>query len=103
MAELQLEGLPAHRQAEDLMSQADAEGRHVRGDERLRVVDRVRERGRIARSVAQEDAVRVRRQQLRCRRGCREHADVAAVRAQPAQDVPLHAEVVGRDLQAPSL
>ena len=28
------------------------------------------------------------------------HADVAAVRAQPPQDVPLHAEVVGGDLAA---
>ena len=33
MAELQLERLPAQRQAEDLMAEADAEDRHVARDE----------------------------------------------------------------------
>ena len=68
MAELQLEGLAAHRQAENLVAEADAEHRHVRRDQRLRVVDRVGQRRRIAGAVAQEHAVGIGRQQLGRRR-----------------------------------
>ena len=57
MAEFQLVGLAAHRQAQDLMTEADAEHRHTRRDERFRVVDRIGERRRVAGTVAQEHAV----------------------------------------------
>ena len=99
MTELQLERLRAHRQAENLVAQADAERRHVALDQLARVVDRVVEHGRIARAIAEEHAVGLRREQRgrRCLR--RIHAHVAAVRREPAQDVPLHAEVVGGDAQ----
>src|SRR5262249_25393284 len=57
MSELELEGASTHRQAKNLMSQADAEHGHVAVDQISRVGDRVVERGRVARTVAQEDAV----------------------------------------------
>jgi hypothetical protein len=66
------------------------------------VVDRISERRGIAGSVAEEDAVRFRREQFGCWRRGRIDAHIAAVRAQPAQDVPFHSEIVGGDLQ-PSL
>ena len=57
------------------------------------------EHGGIAGAVAQEHAVGPSRQQFRSRRRRRIHANVAAVRAQPAQDVPFHPEVVRGNLQ----
>ena len=69
VAELQLVGLAAHRQRQDLVAEADAEHRHVGLDQLARVVDGVVEHRRIARAVAQEHAVRARRQQVRRRRG----------------------------------
>ena len=57
VAELQLVGLAAHRERQDLVAEADAEHRHVGLDQLARVVDRVPEHGGIARAVAQEHAV----------------------------------------------
>ena len=99
--ELQLVGGPAHGETEYLMAQADAEHGHARRNQHLRVVDGVGHGGGIPGAVAQEHAVRARREQLLRRRCCRVHANAAPVRAQPPEDVPLHAEVVCRNLQPP--
>ena len=48
MAELQLVRLAAHRERQDLMTEADAEDRNVGVHERVRVVDRVPQRRGIA-------------------------------------------------------
>ena len=60
-----------------------------------RVVDRIVEHRRIARTVAQEHAVGLRRDQLGSRRGRRIDAHFAAVRVEPALriDVPVIAEL----------
>ena len=60
MAELQLERLAAHRQTENLMPEADAEDRHAGRDQRLRVLDRICQRRRIAGAVAEKHAVGLR-------------------------------------------
>ena len=99
MTELELVGLRTERSAEHLVTQADAERRHVAVDHRARVADRVVQRGGIARAVAEEDAVRLHRQQIGGRRRGREDPDLAAVRGQTAQDVALHAQIVGGDAQ----
>ena len=57
MPELELIGVAAHRERQDLVAETNAEYRHVRVHELARVRDRVRQHGRIAGSVAQEDAV----------------------------------------------
>ena len=61
VAELQLEGLAAEREPENLMAEADAEDRLVGLRQVARVLDGVVDRRRIARAVAQENAVHVRR------------------------------------------
>ena len=101
MAELQLVGLGAEREAHQLVPEADAEHRHVGVDQLLHAVDRVRDGGRIAGTVAEKDAVRLPRQHVRRRRRRGKHADRAAVRRQPAEDVQLDAEIVGGHLQRP--
>src|SRR5688572_2264490 len=98
VAELQLERLAADGEAEDLMPETDAEHRDVRLHQLADVADGILERRRIARTVAEKDAVRLDRQEILRRRGSREDVDVAAVRVEPPQDVPLHAEVVGGHL-----
>ena len=67
MAELQLERLAADSEAKNLVSEADAERRNVRLDHVANVVDGIRQRGGIARPVAEEDAVRLDRQQIAAR------------------------------------
>ena len=57
MAELQLVGLAADGERQDLMAEADAEDRHAGGDQLPRVRDRVPQDGRITRAVAEEHAV----------------------------------------------
>ena len=99
MAELQLVGLGAERQAHQLVTEADAEHRDVAVSQLLHVVDRVRDRGRIAGAVAEKDAVRLPRQHVGRRRRRGKHADLAAMRREAAQDVQLDAEIVGGDLQ----
>ena len=61
VAELQLVGAEAQRAAEDLVAEADAEQRHLRLERLLREPDGVVGGGRVARAVAQEDAVGQRR------------------------------------------
>src|SRR5262245_199742 len=58
MAELQLERLRAHCQTKNLVAQADAKRRNTALGDRARVVDGVRERRRIARAIAEKDAIR---------------------------------------------
>jgi hypothetical protein len=64
VAELQLEGAPPHGEPQHLVPQADAEHRHVGGHERRTLLDRVRQRRRIAGAVAEEDAVGLDREQV---------------------------------------
>ena len=97
MAELQLEGLRAQRQAEQLMAQADAEDRLL-ADQVADGVDGVVQGGRVAGAVGQEDAVGVVRQHLLGRRRAGHDRHLAADLHQAAQDVPLHAEIEGDDV-----
>src|SRR6202008_890194 len=98
--ELQLVRLPADGEPHDLMAEADAEHRHVSVHQLTDVVHAVRQRGRIAWTVAQENPVRLDRGQLRRGSRCWNPATVAAVHAHPPQDVVFDPEVVGRDRQA---
>src|SRR5262245_6535838 len=100
MAELQLERLATDGEPQDLMSEADAEGRDVGLDELAHVLDRVRQRRGISGTVAQKDAIGLNREKL-ARRGIRgKYPDVAAVRIESPKDVPLDAEIVGGNAQA---
>ena len=83
------------------MAEADAEHRHVRRrPASFAFVDRVRSTAGSPGPLLRNTPSGLGRQQLRRRRRRREHADVAAVRGEAAQDVPLHAEVVGGDRAA---
>ena len=66
MPELQLERLAAEREPENLMAEADAEDRLVGLRQLARVLDGVADRRRIARAVAQEDAVHAARRARLC-------------------------------------
>ena len=101
VAELELIGIGAHRERQDLMSETDAEDRDIRLDQLTGVADRIVEHGRIAGPVAEKHPVRLAGEQVSCGRLGREHADLAAVGREPPQDVPLHAVVIRRDLQRP--
>jgi hypothetical protein len=70
------------------MAETNPEHRHVRSDERLRVLDGVGQRRRIAGAVAQENAVGLLRRSSGGGRRRRIDADVEAA-PQPAQDVSL--------------
>jgi hypothetical protein len=99
MTELHLQRLRAGREAEQLMAEADAEGRHAFGDEGPDRGDGVVAGLRIAGPVGQEHAVRLQRQHHGRGGLCRHHGDVATAIDQHAQDVVLDAEIVGDDMQ----
>ncbi len=101
MPELQLERLSAERQTENLMTETDAEDRLVGLRQVARVLDGVVDRRRIARAVAQENAVHARGEHLFRRRRRGKHVHLTAVGHQAPEDVPLDAEVVRADAQRP--
>ena len=74
---------------------------HLRVHQLARVADGIGEDRRVPGSITQEDAVRRSVEQFRRGGRRREDADVTPVCAEPPQDVPLHPEVVGGDLQPP--
>ena len=80
VAELELVSLATESNAEHLMPETDTEYRHIRIDKLFRIGDTVRQRGRIAGPVAQNNPIRLSRQQVAGRRRCRENAHTAAVR-----------------------
>ena len=95
VAELHLDGLGAGGQTQQLVAQADAEHRGVGGQEGLDGVDGVVARLGVTGAVGEEDAIRVHRQHLGGRGLGRHHGQAAAAVHQHAQDVALHAKVVG--------
>src|SRR5215469_17510827 len=95
MAEIELVGFAAERQAEQLMPQTDPEHGLLAKNARDGSVS-VRERGRIAGSVRQKHAVGVVRKNLCGGRVSRQHLYSKAGRNQTAQDVQLD-PVVERD------
>ena len=101
VAELELVGLAAQRQPEDLVAEADAEHRQLRPRQLARRFDRVADRGRDRRGRSTG-----RRRPASCASTSRAGVvagttrDPAARRAQPAQDAALDAEVVGDDVEA---
>ena len=97
MAVMHLLGLGAERQRQHLVAEADPEDRQARRQDFPDCGHRVfAGRGRIARAVRQEDAVRVVLQDVVGGRGGRHDGDVTAQVREAAQDVPLRA-VVDRD------
>src|SRR5882724_10780817 len=84
MTELQLEGLAAKRETENLVAEADAEKRHAGGDDGLRVVDGICQRRRIAGAIAEEHAVGIRGEDFGGGRPRRIYPDVATMSAQAA-------------------
>ena len=76
MAEFQLEGLAAQRQAAELVAQADAEDRHA-AQQLANVFDRVGDRLGIARTVREKYAVRLQREHVFGGSLGRDHGDVA--------------------------
>ncbi|MNN22188.1 hypothetical protein D3C81_1355370 [compost metagenome] len=95
VAELHLEGLGAHGQRHDLVTQADAEGGDTACDELARGGHGVVARLGVAGAVGQEDAVRIQRQGVGGAGLGRQHRDLAAALGQHAQDVELDAVVIG--------
>ena len=93
VAELELVGLAAEGQAEELVAEADAEDRDL-ADEMADVVLRVRHRLRIAGAVREQHAVVAAVEDLLGMRGRRIDRDLAALPHELPQDVALHAEVV---------
>src|SRR5688572_443049 len=79
MSELQLEGLAANRQSEDLVPQTDAEHRHAGVNELANVADGIPERGGVAGAIAEKNSVRLDGEKVRRWRRCRKYMDVAAV------------------------
>ena len=100
VAEFHLDRARAGRQGQQLVAKTDAEQRQAAVQELADGGDGVIAGLRIARPVRQEHAVRIQRQHLRCRRGCRHHGHRAAGLRQTAQDVALDAEVVGHHPKA---
>ncbi|MCW0450790.1 hypothetical protein NB706_003624 [Xanthomonas sacchari] len=94
-----LQGLRAGGQRQQLVAQADAEGRDLARQQFLDRGDRIVARRRVAGAVGQEHAVRVHRQHLGDRRLRRHHGHLAAALGEHAQDVVLDPVVVGDDLE----
>src|SRR4030095_8417333 len=84
---------PAGREAENLVTEADAEDRHAPQEPPYRL-DQVRHAFRIARTVGEKDAVGLPREDLGRRRRRRPARHVARGRAKLAQDVELDPAVV---------
>src|SRR5271170_3432406 len=95
MPEVELVGLTAERQPQQLMPEADAEHRLFAQNARDRSVS-VRQRRRIARTVRQKNSVGIVREYLIRSRGRRNHVDAKTGRDQPPQNVQLDS-VVERD------
>ncbi|MNY06805.1 hypothetical protein D3C86_1395780 [compost metagenome] len=99
VAELHLEGLGAHGQRHDLVTQADAEGGDTACDELARGGHGVVARLGVAGAVGQEHAVRIQRQRVGGGRLGRQHRHLAAALGQHAQDVELDAVVIGHHVE----
>ena len=99
MAELQLVGLAAQREAQDLMAQADAEDRDF-ADQFADLRGLVVERLGIAGAVREKHAVGLQRQHIFGGGAGRDHRNPAAGMHQAAQDVALDAEIVGDHVMA---
>src|SRR5262249_60980254 len=95
VAELELVGPPAQREAEDLVPETDAEDRDL-PEERRHPLRRALDGVRIAGPVRQEDAVGPHGEYVPRRRVRRHDADAAPGADDVPQDVVLDAEV-GRD------
>jgi len=95
--ELQLLRRAAQREAEDLVPEADAEDRVVVG-QRAHLLANALDRGRVARAVREEHRVGLQRTHVGGRRARRHHGHLEALVHETAQDVSLHAEVVGHHL-----
>jgi hypothetical protein len=98
VAELHLEGPGPRGQRQDLVPQADAEGRRAAGEQFAHGLDGVVAGLRVTGAVAEEDAVGPELEHLGRRRGGRHHGDAAAAAGQHAQDVALDAEVEGHHM-----
>ena len=89
------QGLGAGGQSQQLVAEADAEYRNIGFQNVLDRLDRVVARLGIARTVGEKHAIRIERQHVAGRSLCRHHGQAAATLDQHAQDVQLHAVVVG--------
>src|SRR4029453_16077184 len=78
MAELELVGVGAERQAHELVAEANTKHRRIALHELLDVVETVADSRRVSRTVAQEDPVGSPLEKLGRRRRCGEPPDAAA-------------------------
>ena len=99
VAELELVGLAAERQADNLVPEADAEDRHAPGEFAHRF-NRIRTRLGVARAVREKDAVGLEREHVLGRRERRHDRDPAADVHQPPQDVLLDTEIISGHMEA---
>ena len=97
MAEAELVGPSAEREAEDLMAETDSEDR-LPAEHAAHRFARVRQRGRIGGPVGEKNAVGIERKNLVGGRRGRHHVHAKAGRDQAAQDVALDS-VIERDDQ----
>ena len=79
------------------MPQADAKDRDVGLEHGARRGHGVGQGGRVARSIAEKDAVGLDGQEFVSQSGGRKDLDLAPVRHEAAKDVPLQSEIVRRD------
>src|SRR5260221_13230869 len=93
VAELQLVGLSAEGQAEELMAEADTEDGNL-PDEMTDVLLRIRDRRGIARTVGEQHTVVLPGQDFRRLRDRGKDGDFAVCLRELAEAVPLVAEVV---------
>jgi hypothetical protein len=94
MAELELEGLASVGMSEDLMSQTDGKN-GLHSNQLLHLLVDVVECGGIAGAVGEKDAIRILCEHVCGTGGGGNYIDTEARLAQAAQDVSLHAEVIG--------
>ena len=97
VAEFELEGLAADGVAEDLVAEADGEDGFARQQDADLAVDVV-EGGGIAGAVGEENAVGLQGEHVLGGGAGIDDRDLEAGLAQAAQDVVLHAEIIGDDV-----
>ena len=98
VTELEFAGATPERQAEDLVSEANAKG-GLRANEFPHVFPYAFDSGGIARAVRKEDRVGVERQDFGGRGRRRDHGHVKAMIGKQTQDVLFNAEVVRHEFK----
>ena len=93
------DGLRTARQRQQLMTETDAEYRNIGFEEFLDGCNGVIARGRVARTVGEEDAVRIHFQHIFRRSLCRNDGQSTTSIHQHTQDVALGTKIISHDVE----